>query len=82
MKHIRLNTLDDFTTLSIDDNLLIIDKDNRMLNAIVSSKPYRYKFTSIYEMYVDVPDENLELPIQINKYLNHNGWFASIFKED
>lgn len=82
MNHKRLNTLNDFYTLSENDHVLIIDKDNKMLNAIILESPHRYKFTDIHEMWVDIPSENLELPIGINKYLNHNGWFRSIFKED
>lgn len=82
MKHVRLNTIDDFSTLNINDTILIIDKDNEVLNAIVSTTPHKHKLTPIYEMWVDVPKQNLELPIEINKYLNHVGWFKSIFKED
>lgn len=82
MNHKRLNTLNDFYTLSENDHVLIIDKDNKMLNAIILESPHRYKFTDIHEMYVDIADESLELQIEINRYLNHNGWFRSIFKED
>lgn len=80
MKHIRLNTLEDFTELTINDTILIIDKDNEVLNAIVSVIPHKQIFT--YEMWVDIPTQNLELQIEINKYLSHKGWFRSIFKED
>lgn len=75
----RLNTINDFKLLRQNDKIMIIDKNNEMLKGEVSCKLKR--FILAQEIWVDIPEDNLELCIGVNKYLKHKGWFRSIFRE-